>query len=107
WTTSAPVGIMRADFGAAAIDPEPFLRQGDERLNRGDCVGCHTLSRDGSRIVASQGGQEGGYQVYIKDLSMDPTDPAFLTMNGDNQNRIQFASFSPDAETFVSIFGDT
>jgi hypothetical protein len=105
WTTSEPTGIMRADFGATDLQPEPFLRTGDSRLSRGECVGCHTLSRDGSRIVASQGGQEGGFQVYINDLSMDPTDAEFLTMNGDGANLIQFASFSPDAERFVAVFG--
>ena len=107
WTTTEPTGIMRADFGATELQPEPFLRQGDARLERGDCVGCHTLSRDGSRILASQAGQNGGYQVYINDLSMDPMDAAFLTMNGNADNRIQFASFSPDAEEFVSVYGDT
>jgi hypothetical protein len=117
WRTSNPEGIMRADFGAADIDPEPFLLEDDPRLSRttymdsssGDiaCVGCHTLSRDGSRIIASQGGQNDGYQVYIKNLAMDPLDTRFITVNGDDENRIQFASFSPDAETFVSVFGDT
>lgn len=117
WRTSDPEGIMRADFGATSIDPEPFLLENDPRLalttymGQSDgsdaCVGCHTLSRDGSRIVASQGGQNKGRLVYIKDLSADPTAPDFITMNGDNDNRIQFASFSPEADRFVAIYGDT
>jgi hypothetical protein len=107
WRTTEPVGIMRADFTAPNIAPEPFLLADDTRLNNQTCVGCHTLSRDGSRIIASQGGQGDGRQVYVADLTMDPMNPAFLTMNGDEDNRIQFASFSPDAESFVSVFGDT
>lgn len=107
WRTTEPVGIMRVDFGATALEPEPFLLEGDARLSSGECVGCHTLSRDGSRVVASQGGQNDGLLVYINDLTRDPADAAYLTMNGNVDNRIQFASFSPDAERFAAVFGDT
>jgi hypothetical protein len=79
----------------------------DTRLAHSQCVGCHALSRDGSRIVASQGGQNDGLLVYVNDMTVDPMDAAYLTSNGDDVNRIQFASFSPDAERFVAVFGDT
>jgi hypothetical protein len=123
WRTTLPVGIMRVDFGTTALEPEPFLLADDPRLMLSTnpaadpprdavepndaCVGCHALSRDGSRIVASQGGQNKGQLVYIKDLTADPTSGSFFTMNGDNSNKIQFASFSPDADRFVAVYGDT
>ena len=107
WRTTDPVGIMRVDFGAAAAQPEPFLLKGDTRLTRNDeCVGCHAISRDGTKVVASQNGQEGGYLIFINDLSRDPMAADFLTRNGDDQNGIQFASFNPKGDRFAAVISN-
>jgi hypothetical protein len=107
WKTDDPVGIMRVDFGTDAAEPEPFLLEGDSRLSRSDeCVGCHALSRDGSKIVASQNGQEGGYLVFVNDLTRSPSATDFLTRNGDDQNKIQFASFNPKGDRFAAVISN-
>jgi hypothetical protein len=106
WRTTDPVGIMRVDFGADAVAPEPFLLADDSRLSNKACVGCHALSRDGTKIVASQNGQEGGDLVFVNDLTRDPTAADFLTRNGDTANRIQFASFNPKGDRFAAVISN-
>lgn len=106
WTVSSPTAIMRFDFGSLQEKPEVFLTPGQSGLPN-TCVGCHTLSRDGSKLVASLGGQNDGLQVLVNDLTRSPDDPNFLAKAGDQVNRIQFASFSPDATRFVGVYGDT
>jgi hypothetical protein len=110
WRTTDPVGIMRFDFGADATDPEPFLLADDTRLNQQGtttCVGCHAISRDGTKVVASEGGQGHGYLVLVNDLTRDPGDADFLTKNGDDQNPFQFASFNPKGDRFAGVFADS
>jgi hypothetical protein len=106
WKTDEPNGIMRFDFGAAKGDPEPFLLDDDTRLSRPKCVGCHALSRDGTKIIAAQDGQWSGYQVFINNLMRDPMATDFITRNGDDQNRLQFASFSPKGDRVAAVYGD-
>jgi hypothetical protein len=54
-------------------------------------------------MVASLGGEWDGRIVYLNDLGNAKN----LTLNGDEQNRIQFASFDPTGERFVAVYGDT
>lgn len=98
--------IMRFDFGAASGDPEAFISNSDA----GGCPGCHALSRDGKKLVASIGGQQNGRLVYVNDLSKPKTDPNWLTVkagsNDGGLHRIQFASFNPEGSQFVAVYGD-
>lgn len=109
WTTSQPVSIMRLDFGAAEAAPEVFLSPNQNGMG-GTCVGCHAISPDGRRVVASLGGQKNGNQVLVNDLSTPQTDPSFLDRSGqapaDLDDKLQFASFNPDGSQFVAIYGD-
>lgn len=100
WTTSNGTAIMRVDFGSAAQKPEVFLSPTKDNL--ANCVGCHALSRDGSKLVSSLGGQFDGRLVYQPDLSR----PGTFAYKGDGANRLQFASFNPDGSRFVSVYGD-
>ena len=95
--------IMRFDFGGLSSTPDVFLAPGDYGTNKGNCVGCHALSRDGTKMAASALGQGNGLLVYINGVAA-PTTP--LTMNEDGANRIQFASFDPVGDLFVGIYGD-
>lgn len=110
WSTSSPTAILRVDFGAVGLAPKPFLQDG---VNSPACIGCHALSRDGSKMVASLRGQGAGQLVYVADLSKDTSmmnSPGF-TVRGDStdstNNRVQFASFNPNGSRFVAIYGDT
>jgi hypothetical protein len=105
--------IMRFDFGGTQTAPEIFLAPGDYGTN-GNCIGCHTLSPDGTKIAASQNGQFGGQLVYVDDIGKATSppaparsDPSYLTQNNDAQDHIQFASFDPAGDQFVAVYGDT
>jgi hypothetical protein len=106
---SGPEGIMRFDFGAAGGVPEMIIQEGTP-AGIATCPGCHALSRDGTKMVGSIGGQNDGRLVFMNDMSKSNADPTFLTVSptsteGGN-NRIQFASFNPTGSEFVAVYGD-
>ena len=112
WTASTPPRIMRFDFGSQS-GLAPAVEQTDLPDDAGNpgknqrCIGCHALSRDGSRLVAGMDGSEVGYLVYINDLSLPKTSPSWLTVDGRNvgvaaKNTIVTASFSPTGDQFVA-----
>lgn len=111
WTTSGDTAIMRFDFGVENSVPEVFLAPNRDGMGE-RCIGCHTISPDGHKVVASLGGQREGYQVFVDDLTQARDAPNFIDRNGqaraDQQDdRIQFAAFNPDGSRFVSVYGDT
>ncbi len=97
--------IMRFDFGGTSSTPEVFLAPGDYGTNSGNCVGCHALSRDGTKMAASALGQNQGLLVYINGV-IAPTTPLTVNENAPNPNRVQFASFDPFGDLFVGVYGD-
>ncbi|HEX4447318.1 MAG TPA: hypothetical protein VH044_11305 [Polyangiaceae bacterium] len=98
--------IMRFDFGGAADTPDVFLAPGNYGTNGGNCVGCHALSRDGTKIAASALGQNNGLLVYVNDIAALANPGATVTVNEDGANRMQFGSFDPLGDLFVGIYGD-
>ena len=98
--------IMRFDFGSASSVPEVFLAPGQYGTNGGNCVGCHTLSRDGTKIAASALGQNNGLLVFVNDIAGLSAPGATVTVNEDGANRMQFGSFDPLGDLFVGIYGD-
>jgi hypothetical protein len=101
WDVSS-TQIMHFEFGGTQTAPDVFLAP----LQYGTtsaCIGCHTLSHDGTKMAASAGGEEQGLLEYINDV---PAPPTPLTAADDNVNRIQFASFSPLGDRFVAVYGD-
>jgi hypothetical protein len=112
WTATRPPRIMRFDFGSQS-GLAPVVEQTDLPDDAGNpgkstrCIGCHAMSRDGSRLVAGMEGSQQGYLLYINDLSRPKTDPNWLTVDGRGvgvaaQNQIVTASFSPEADQFVA-----
>ena len=120
WTVTSPPRVMRVDFGNPKSTPEAFLEPGVNGLapldqyapDTENCVGCHTLSRAGDKLVASVGGQWDGRLLFLNDLSKDAgVDSGWLTQNGaatgaPAENRVQFASFNPVGSQFVAVYGD-
>jgi hypothetical protein len=110
--------IMDFEFGSVGVAPQIWMGKGDYGTD-GTCVGCHTISPDGTKIAASMGGQGDGRIIYLNDLTKVPvpppparTDPTYLTLNGTTANdggeieHIQFASFDPKGDQFVAVYGD-
>ncbi|MBS2013462.1 MAG: hypothetical protein JST00_11270 [Deltaproteobacteria bacterium] len=107
--------VMRVDFGNPNSVPEGFVVPGTDGLaNTGGfdkCVGCHALSRDGKKLVASRGGRWDGRLVYLNDLTKPKGGSGWFTQTGSEtglaaQNRVQFASFNPNGSQFVAVYGD-
>jgi hypothetical protein len=85
--------IMRYDFGnVAQTAPERFV--GPDKAG-GKCVGCHAISRDGKKMVASAGGWdvEDSLLVDVKTATRTAT-PA----------KTAFASWNPSGSAYVGVF---
>jgi hypothetical protein len=99
WTTSGKTAIMRWDFGGSTKTAVQYLTP--TNTDGSTCVGCHALSSDGTKLVASAGGQNDG-RLLLWDVSTNMPQQAFpLTQKS------QFESWSSDGSQFVGIYGDS
>lgn len=64
WATDPP-SIRRYDFGLARRSSELYLSQRSE----GTCIGCHAISRDGSRIAVGIYDEDSGFRSRIYDVA--------------------------------------
>jgi hypothetical protein len=108
WTTSqvdtqagSPrTAIMRWDFASTTqVVAEPFIvprLAGDGKT----CVGCHAISRDGNKLVATLGGQNDG-RIVLWDVTTK-----MQTVFIPDMPRSQFESWSPDGKQFVGMYTD-
>lgn len=96
WATTSR-SVKRFEFAGDMARAEAVLTPAQAE---GRCVGCHSLSRDGRRIVASVGGiGQGGMLLYdLEDFR--PLRAAPL------ERIVQFASFAPDGNQMVGVYGD-
>jgi hypothetical protein len=98
WTTSNGTGIMRWDF-ANKQQQTPEMFAGPTMAN-GKCIGCHALSRDGSKLVAEAGGQDSG-QILLVDVAH-----AQLMVPFASSGKSTFESWAPDGTQYVGVYGD-
>jgi hypothetical protein len=98
WTTSHGSGIMRFDFADPTHSAATWF-MGTE-LTGGTCVGCHALSRDGTKMVAQAGGIDDGRLLLLDVGSRQPMVPFGST------ERSVFESWNPDGSRFVGVFAD-
>lgn len=61
WTTSNGAAIYRYDVGKPEVAPAPFFTPG---TGPGVCIGCHTLSHDGTKVAMTLNGGNGPGQIY-------------------------------------------
>lgn len=100
WTTSEIIdegddtGIMRYDFAAGQEEPEIFVDPSD---TEGNCVGCHSLSPDGSKMFTAAGGDGG--QVLLMDVEEEDTLVPF-----DSTPRSAYAAWSPTGDRFAGTY---
>jgi hypothetical protein len=86
-------GIMRYDFGnVAQLAAEPFV--GPEQAG-GKCVGCHALSRDGTKMVAAAGGWD------VEDSLLVDVGTAKRVAT---PAKAAFASWNPTGTAYVGVF---
>ena len=105
WTTSGDSAIMTYDFGGNQEQAEVVLEPADVGEQGGvsepDCVGCHALSPDGTKMVSELDGQWDGrlvlYDIVEDEIPLPVTD----------ENQSIFQSWSPDSNQFVGVYMDT
>jgi hypothetical protein len=100
WNATA-TSIMRFDFGSLQTAPEQYLAPGDIPNNYA-CVGCHALSRDGTKMLASLDNSFNAKLLFVGDVKAKTlTYNGALAANAPN-NRILIGSFAPDGSSFVA-----
>ncbi len=100
WSTSSPQGIYRYDVSTPDVPPAPFFPSGMEPGGAGNCMGCHSLSRDGSKIALTI--DSAGGRGTVLDVATQALD---IPYDGSTQPSISwnFATFTPDATKLVTV----
>jgi hypothetical protein len=98
WTTSGKTAIMRWDFGGSTKTAVQYLTPAN--TDGSTCVGCHALAPDGTKLVASAGGQGDGRLLLWNVSTNLPLQPFPLAQ------RSQFESWNTDGTQFVGVYGD-
>jgi hypothetical protein len=97
WTTTTEA-IMRYDFASTTqIVATKYV--GTEL--EGTCIGCHALSRDGTKLVAEVNGQNDGRTALV-DVASKTVMNTFGT-----PPRSMFESWNPTGTQYVSVYGDS
>jgi hypothetical protein len=98
WTTTLK-SIMRWDFGSTTqTQAETVVSPADG--DGSTCVGCHSISRDGKRMVATLGGQNDG-RILLWDIGKKAAmAKPFM------QQRSQFESWNSTGTQFVGMYTD-
>ena len=99
WTTSGNTAIMRWDFGGSTTSATSYLTP--TNTDGSTCVGCHALSPNGDKLVASAGGQNDG-RLLLWNIMSDTPQQAFPLAQ-----KSQFESWNADGTQFVGIYGDS
>jgi hypothetical protein len=96
WTNSAEA-IMRWDFASTTQTmPDTFI--GSNYVNQ--CIGCHALSHDGTKLVAETKGQNGGDSALV-----DVASKTELNMYG-HGTKTNFESWNPDGTVYAAVWAD-
>jgi hypothetical protein len=98
WTTSGKTAIMRWDFSGSTAAAAPYLTPAN--TDGTTCVGCHALASDGTKLIASAGGQNDGHLLLWDIANNVALQPYPLAQQS------QFESWSADGSQFVGVYGD-
>ena len=98
WTPTLTT-ILRYDVANPNVPPAPLYGTHSE-LN-GHCIGCHTLSHDGTKIAMTV---DGGYgEGAVLDVATGTQLIAWDGQNGTTPQSWNFATFTPDATKLVTV----
>lgn len=101
WTAaeaSEDTRIVRWDFGSTT-QTAPELMVTPAKTD-GHCVGCHSLSPDGTKLFVAA---EGSYDAFVLLMDIATGNPI---VPYDSTPNSAFGSFSPDGSKFVGVFAD-
>ncbi|HEY4243934.1 MAG TPA: hypothetical protein VGM88_29170 [Kofleriaceae bacterium] len=97
WTSSGEAGVWRYDVSTPDVPPTPFF---PDASRPSSCMGCHTLSRDGTKIAITLDG--GGGRGSLWDVGTMTQIPSTVgTIYWD------FAGFNPTADKVVTVENGT
>ena len=99
WTTSGTSAIMRFDFAGTQTSGQAFITGNGIPNNPDACIGCHSLSRDGSKLIAERGATFRS-ELFVYDVK---TKAALATP--DTTQRSWFESWNPDGSQYVGVCG--
>lgn len=94
WSTGS-AGVMKALVSDRI--PEKFYTD-PAAADKGTCVACHTLSRDGKRLAVGYGGEK------LKEVSV-PTRTAIVPATGNPTMSSGWTTFSPDGKKILVASG--
>ncbi len=97
WTTTSPQGIFRYDMTNPAVAPAPYFPAGQEPGRAGNCMGCHTLSTDGTKLALTIDSGDGRGTIY------NVADMTVLVPFATNPQYWNFATFNADASKLVTV----
>jgi hypothetical protein len=105
WTTEPAQGVYRYDMSTPTIPPASYFPMGN---NPTPCIGCHGLSRDGTKMALTLDSGNGRGTIFnVADRAvLVPFDP---NAPGGQCNPAagpcwNFATFTPDATKLVTVF---
>ena len=87
WSTSPTQGTFRYDVATPSVPPAPYFAPGTEPST---CMGCHALSRDGSKVAITLDGAGGRGSVF------NVADKSVLVEFTQAAKRWNFSAFTPD-----------
>ena len=99
WTTSGLAGIWRYDISKPEIPPAPYFA---DAARPAGCMGCHTLSRDGTKIAMTFDGGNGRGTIFnVADRSV------LVPFDGVSKPVLHwdFATFDTTATKLVTVEG--
>lgn len=92
WTTSGLAGIWRYDVSKPATPPAPYFA---DNARPAPCMGCHTLSRDGTKMAMTFDGGGGRATIY------NVADRAVILPS--DKLRWDFASFDATGNKLITV----
>ena len=95
WTTRPTQGVYRYDMGTPNIAPASFFMPGQQPTS---CIGCHGLSKDGTKIAITLDSGDGRGTIY------NVADYQVLVPFNTNAQYWNFATFTPDTQKLVTLY---
>jgi hypothetical protein len=99
WTTSGTSAIVRFDFAGTTDTGQPFITGNGKSGDPDECIGCHSLSRDGKKMTAERGFSFAS-QIFLYNVATKTAIAA-----PDTTQRSWFESWNPDGSQYVGVCG--